>query len=152
MKPTTSPASLQSHSSRFVELKRLLEERRREVERSMREQLSLVKAERAITDRPGVLDEWEVADIDVQEEIELVLVQLRRETIERIDDALARLEAGVYGLCVECGHDISKARLWALPFAVRCIECEKSREIVFADTRGLARRLPHFAEAHLHAR
>jgi RNA polymerase-binding transcription factor len=149
---TTAPASSQSHSRRFVELRRLLEERRREVERSMREQLSLVRAERAGADRPGVLDDWEVADIDVQEEIELVLMQLRRETIERIDDALARLEAGVYGRCVECGHDISEARLWALPFAGRCIECEKSREIVLEDARGLARRFPQFADPHLHTR
>ena len=151
MKPTTiAPASSQPRSGRFVELKRLLEDRRRSIERSMREQLSLVRAERVL-DRPGVLDDWEVADIDVQEEIELVLVQLRRETIARIDDALARLEAGVYGQCLECGNEIAEARLWALPFASRCIDCEKSRENIARKAQRLAR-LPRLSGPPLHAR
>ena len=42
--------------------------------------------------------------------------------------ALRRLEDGSYGDCFECGDEISEARLRALPFAVRCKECEEARE------------------------
>jgi DnaK suppressor protein len=40
-----------------------------------------------------------------------------------IRQALARLDAGTYGLCVSCGEPIAAARLEALPFAARCINC-----------------------------
>lgn len=39
--------------------------------------------------------------------------------------ALARLDAGVYGRCVECDHAIGAARLRALPEAINCIECAR---------------------------
>jgi len=45
------------------------------------------------------------------------------EQIDRIDAALARLEAGRYGLCVRCGAPIAERRLEALPEAAECIAC-----------------------------
>lgn len=42
---------------------------------------------------------------------------------EQILAALARIEAGDYGVCEECGGDIAPARLAALPTATRCIKC-----------------------------
>lgn len=42
--------------------------------------------------------------------------------------ALARLEAGDYGTCTDCGQAIPPARLQAQPFAVRCIACQARRE------------------------
>lgn len=42
---------------------------------------------------------------------------------EEIRGALERLDAGVYGLCVECGEKIAPGRLAALPAAPRCIAC-----------------------------
>jgi DnaK suppressor protein len=53
---------------------------------------------------------------------------------------LARLEEGRYGLCFECGDEISEARLRALPFAVRCKDCEEAREIAAQRERTLAQR------------
>jgi RNA polymerase-binding transcription factor DksA len=43
--------------------------------------------------------------------------------IGQIRAALARIEAGGYGKCGGCGEDIPEARLEALPFADRCIDC-----------------------------
>lgn len=43
--------------------------------------------------------------------------------------ALERLDAGTYGICTTCGEDISERRLKALPFALRCIECESEHDI-----------------------
>ena len=53
--------------------------------------------------------------------------QGRRE-LEAIQAALARLDAGTYGLCDTCGETISAARLTALPMARRCVACQERRE------------------------
>ncbi|CAN5481568.1 TraR/DksA C4-type zinc finger protein [soil metagenome] len=45
-----------------------------------------------------------------------------------VDDALARLLAGEYGACLECGRPIDSARLEARPTAALCIECARMRE------------------------
>ena len=42
-----------------------------------------------------------------------------------VDEALARLEAGTFGTCVRCGGAIADERLEALPWAARCIECQR---------------------------
>ncbi len=51
-------------------------------------------------------------------------------TIDQIDQALAKIEEGTYGTCEDCGEHISLERLEAIPFATLCIECKKRREIV----------------------
>jgi len=45
-----------------------------------------------------------------------------RDLMGKIDRALARMEAGTYGICSRCGKPIEKARLKALPYAVLCIK------------------------------
>jgi DnaK suppressor protein len=42
-----------------------------------------------------------------------------------VDDALARLDAGSFGRCVRCGRPIAPDRLEALPWAARCIDCQR---------------------------
>ena len=54
----------------------------------------------------------------------------REQTLEAIDLALARVNEGKYGVCMDCGREITKVRLDALPFAVRCVACEEARERV----------------------
>jgi len=44
-------------------------------------------------------------------------------SIENIDTALARIDAGTYGMCERCGKKIPLARLEALPATSRCVEC-----------------------------
>ena len=53
---------------------------------------------------------------------------MKSETLNKITDALARLEQGDYGNCFDCGEEIAEKRLRALPFAVRCKDCEEARE------------------------
>lgn len=50
------------------------------------------------------------------------------ETLNEVEDALAKLDAGSYGRCESCGGEISEARLEAMPTARLCIGCaSKSR-------------------------
>ena len=63
-------------------------------------------------------------------DVDLAVVQMKAETVARIDAALRRVDAGTYGRCVECEEPIAFERLRALPFALRCTSCEQSRERV----------------------
>jgi RNA polymerase-binding protein DksA len=42
-----------------------------------------------------------------------------------VDEALARLDVGTFGTCVRCGRPIQDERLEALPWAPRCIDCQR---------------------------
>ena len=75
-----------------------------------------------------VLDELENSDVANQEDLGLRLLQMRRETVARIDQALVRLDAGEYGSCLDCDKDIAERRLRAMPFAVRCQACQEREE------------------------
>jgi DnaK suppressor protein len=65
---------------------------------------------------------------------------MKSETLTKINEALQRLEEGTYGNCFECGDEISEARLRALPFAVRCKDCEEARETAERRARVVAQR------------
>ncbi|WP_433585506.1 TraR/DksA family transcriptional regulator [Microbacterium hydrocarbonoxydans] len=43
--------------------------------------------------------------------------------LRQVDEALARLDAGEYGICANCGGPIPRARLEVRPFATRCVAC-----------------------------
>ncbi len=56
------------------------------------------------------------------------LAENQRRELLMIDGALERMERGSYGVCVDCGEDISLGRLKALPFALRCEEDAEDHE------------------------
>jgi DnaK suppressor protein len=45
--------------------------------------------------------------------------------LELVTEALARLDDGTFGTCVQCGRPIAAERLEALPWAARCIDCQR---------------------------
>jgi DnaK suppressor protein len=51
-----------------------------------------------------------------------------RKLIGKIKDALERIDNGTYGICEECGEQITEARLKARPVTTLCIECKKRQE------------------------
>ena len=87
-----------------------------------------------------MLDEGETSEVDIQDDIEFALIQMKAETLNKIDEALRRLEEGTFGYCFECGEEISERRLRALPFAVRCKDCEEAREVRQQRERLMAQR------------
>ena len=56
---------------------------------------------------------------------DLALRERAETQLTLVDEALARLEAGAYGRCVRCGLPIARDRLEALPWAARCIDCQR---------------------------
>jgi DnaK suppressor protein len=128
------------HQGRYDELKAILEERRREIMSEVQGRMRDVRAEGAGSTVQGVLDAAESSEADIQDEIEFALIQMKAETLNRIDEALRRLEEGTYGYCFECGEEINEKRLRALPFAVRCKDCEEAREVKQQRERLMAQR------------
>lgn len=126
--------------SRYQELKTMLEERRRELALEVHAKIRDARAEN--THEHNVFDEGEASDMDIQEEIGFALIQMKSETLDRINTALRRIDEGTYRVCFECGDDIAEPRLRALPFAVRCKDCEDSREAAVRRERTSARRNP----------
>jgi DnaK suppressor protein len=124
--------------NRYNELKKMLEERRRELLSEVQGRIRDVRLDGS-KDR-DVLDQGESSEVDIQEDIEFALIQMKSETLTKIDAALRRLEEGTYGDCFECGEQISEARLRALPFAVRCKDCEEARETAEQRERAMAKR------------
>lgn len=55
------------------------------------------------------------------------LVRAAQDQLAEIDAAVARLDAGLYGVCQGCGQPIAPERLDARPVASTCIACESSR-------------------------
>ena len=125
---------------RYDELKQILEERRREIMSEVQGRMRDVRSEGAGNAVQGVLDAAESSELDIQDEIEFALIQMKAETLNKIDEALRRLEESTYGYCFECGEEISERRLRALPFAVRCKDCEEAREVKQQRDRLMAQR------------
>jgi DnaK suppressor protein len=59
---------------------------------------------------------------------ELSLLQNSERVLAKVEAALARLEAGTYGVCERCGQQIDPARLKALPYAALCVDCQQRTE------------------------
>src|ERR1700730_18401237 len=111
-------------ANRNADLKSMLTERRREMQEEVQSRIRDGRTDR----QNEVRDDLEHPGSDIQGDIEFSLLQMRAETLTRIDEALVRLDAGKYGSCFECEREISERRLPALPFAVRCQACEERRE------------------------
>jgi RNA polymerase-binding transcription factor DksA len=88
---------------------------------------------------PPTQDSAERADVDTQDDIGFVVTELKSQALQTIDAALARLKAGTYGRCMDCDDALPDSRLRALPYAVRCRDCENQRESALR-RGGLVRR------------
>jgi DnaK suppressor protein len=61
-----------------------------------------------------------------EQQRDLALRDRNEQHLAAVDAALARLDAGTYGLCESCGKPIAPERLEALPSAALCIDCQRS--------------------------
>ncbi len=72
---------------------------------------------------PGQAD-WEENASEMEgDEVEFEIGQLTKREIQEIEQAIARIDQGNYGLCTECGGKIDSRRIELLPFAGTCIKC-----------------------------
>jgi DnaK suppressor protein len=114
-------------------LRRMLEERRVEIQ----EKLRAIRSEMP-SYQDEVRDSEEQSVTDFAQEMDFALMEMKAQTLIRIDEALQRVDQGSYGTCDECGADIAEARLAAVPFALLCRECQEREEAVAAEERATA--------------
>lgn len=72
-----------------------------------------------------------MADVGTEnydQEFDLSLIENQQGTMDQIHEALARVEAKTFGVCLECDELIAKPRLQALPYTPYCIECARKME------------------------
>jgi RNA polymerase-binding transcription factor len=121
---------------RYKVLKQMLEDRRQEIHDKLRSLRETLPDEAAF-----VKDAEEQSVQDFVREVDFALMHMKSETLRKIDEALKRLESGRYGVCAECGGEISEARLTALPFAELCRDCQARLEDRDAEERAVLSRL-----------
>lgn len=80
----------------------------------------------ALLNHLEAVGDWVEADLLNDTDIALLSHELVR--LRDIDVALARIRAGTYGTCIDCGEDIPEARLSALPTAMCCVKCQQAYE------------------------
>jgi RNA polymerase-binding transcription factor DksA len=72
-----------------------------------------------------------MADVGTEnydQEFTLGLIENEQGTLELVQEALGRIEAGTFGRCQQCGDPIAKPRLQALPYTRHCIQCARDLE------------------------
>lgn len=75
---------------------------------------------------PQDFEEIAVDFLETQQEQSLLINQ--QALLAQVEAALARIENGTYGKCVDCGHPIPEKRLEAIPWAARDVRCEEQVE------------------------
>ena len=68
------------------------------------------------------------ATATLNREIDYTLEENAENVLSGINEALDRIEGGTFGSCTRCGKQISEERLDALPYATRCIDCQRLAE------------------------
>ncbi len=91
-----------------------------------RERLTGERAETIVAPDPMTYGSQAAAASQVfAQQRDLALRDRTDHQLELVDEALARLAAGTFGACVRCGRPIPLDRLEALPWAPRCIDCQR---------------------------
>ncbi|MDQ2069023.1 TraR/DksA family transcriptional regulator [Natronospira bacteriovora] len=112
-------------SSQF---RQLLEAREVVVVDAIRQHLDDAGREHRAGGLPDVMDTKDSAFRDTMNTIRQAGLIREAEELEDIRGALARIDAGRYGVCIVCGEHIPEARLKAWPTAKRCRPCQEERE------------------------
>lgn len=102
--------------------------RRRLQEVSREHQLIVAEAQQIRAEALSVTDFAEDGSMASESEQDDLLASRLRRQAEQLTEALARLEAGTYGICQLCGKPIAAGRLKALPHATCCVGCQEVQE------------------------
>jgi DnaK suppressor protein len=114
-------------AARRADVRRMLVERRRELMLEIRSRIRDVREEGSGTDHHA-LHLGEPLEAEPDEDLAFALIQMKAEMLDRVNEAVRTFDEGAYGSCLDCGEVIGSARLQAMPFAVRCRQCQESRE------------------------
>jgi RNA polymerase-binding transcription factor DksA len=115
------------------ELKQKLQHRLDELSEKVRQELRESDNQQYIEIAGKVHDLEEASLADLLVDIDLAIIGLHIEEIRDIQRALMRFPMGNYGICADCGTDISYNRLQANPAAKRCLDCQAKEEWTYTE-------------------
>ncbi len=96
-----------------------------------RKESLLAEAEEALNELPGQTMFPDLGDQATAETERSFMLRLRgreRRLLKKIDEAIERIESGVFGICDKCGMEIDIRRLEVRPVTALCIECKIQQE------------------------
>ncbi len=111
-------------------LHKMLIEKRQEIIKEIEDSLGQSLTEDQQRRLESARDVGDQALMDLERELGISLMEMRNRRRQSIDEALTRLHEGTYGICAECGIEISEKRLQAVPFAKLCVECQSRAELL----------------------
>ncbi len=123
-------------SSRSTTLRKIMLEKRVQLMQEIQSQLGQSLTEEQQRRFESAMDSGDQALLDLEREMGISLQEKRNRERQMIDEALVSLEEGTYGICVECGTEISEKRLAVMPFARLCVECQEKIELLEKIERG----------------
>lgn len=94
----------------------------------------------------GASDEGDLAEVTTSDTMQAANLTRHRARLKAINEALLSIDEGTYGVCVDCGEDIPVARLSAMPFALRCVDCQETHEKTQSDQEDSAAGSAHSSE------
>lgn len=130
VRPKETPKEREARERRQEVLHKMLLGKRQEIIREIEESLGQSLTEDQQRRLESARDVGDQALMDLERELGISLMEMRNRRRQSIDEALMRLHEGTYGICAECGIEISEKRLQAVPFAKLCVECQSRAELL----------------------
>ena len=119
-----------SVNDRKSQLKQILLAKRDALTQTMKQQLGQSLTDEQQRRLEAAMDSGDQALVDLEREMGISLQEMRNRERQLVEEALVSLEEGTYGICADCGEEISEKRLQALPFARLCVACQSQRELM----------------------
>ncbi|HSF68940.1 MAG TPA: TraR/DksA family transcriptional regulator [Nitrospira sp.] len=129
-KPKESAKEREARERRREALQQMLMRKRQEILKEIEGSLGQSLTEDQQRRLESARDVGDQALMDLDRELGISLMEMRNRRRQAIDEALTRLTEGTYGICAECGIEISERRLEAVPFAKLCVECQAREELL----------------------
>ena|SRR5581483_1720283 len=116
-----------AHDKRKKVLEEMLLNKRKELKQQIEIHMD------AQEDTPVANAVLDVGDQSIQNhetDLDLSLLEMKNQVLKEIEEALIKLSEDRYGICEQCGSEISPARLKAMPFARYCVACKEQQELL----------------------
>ena len=107
----------------YEQIRKMLQKMRSDIISELSKKKNTLEEEKTVE-----IEDLDAIAEDRNREYEYLLTTMDTKKLKQIDEALAKMEHGTYGICEECGEEIPVARLKILPFAKLCIDCVSNVE------------------------
>jgi DnaK suppressor protein len=118
------------------QLRKMLKERKQKLLSDLHEEVFEKLGGEYQNEFSQTMDSGDSSFMDLLQTLGAKKIDIRQEELIKMDAAERKLNEGTYGTCEECGAEISEERLAAVPYAVRCLQCEERFEETGIKGRG----------------